>query len=123
MSKKKDDAWQLDDASGSLLCLPNNDEFEAAVYAMSTTPYVYMQPVDDNKAGYELLKSILTHRISIMLQANGFVLGGTPTDLQELEDKFVSMKEELLRSAWPKTSDLSHFSRSKVRCVTSLRLV
>ena len=118
MSKKKDEAWQLDDTSGSLLCLPNNEEFEAAVYSMSTTPYVYMQPVDDIKAGYKLLKNILMHRISIMLQANGFVLVGDRPDLEEIEDEYVSMKEELLRQKWPKTSDLSHFSRSKVRLFT-----
>lgn len=109
---KKEDPWRLDDTSGSLFCMPNNGEFEA-VFPTSTPPFVFMQPVDDLKPGHDLVQSILEHRVTSILISRGFCFHDHPCQLEKLKHDFASMKADLKRWAWPKTTNVDHFSKTK----------
>ena len=108
---KKDDPWHLDDTSGSLFCMPNNEEFEK--YSPITSPYIFMQPVDDLKAGHDLAKSILKHRVATILFSRGFCFHELPNQLDQLGMDYARMKADLERWAWPKMSNMDHFSKTK----------
>ena len=43
---KEHEPWLVDDSSGALFTMPNNDEFQRCLDA-SSPPFVLMQPVDD----------------------------------------------------------------------------
>ena len=91
--------------------MPNNKEFETCSPAPS--PYVFMQPIDDSKAGHDLIKFILEHRVTAILLSRGFCFQGNSKHLRELQKEFCRLKADLKLWAWPKTSRLDHFSKTK----------
>ena len=91
--------------------MPNNQEFKASFSRLYTSPVVLMQPVDDLKAGHNLVRSILEHRISTILLARGFCPQERTSSREELENRFNNQTAELKRWAWPKTSDTAHSSK------------
>ena len=90
-------------------CVPNNKEFERA-FRTSTAPYVFMQPVDDFEAGHDLAGAILRHRVAAILLGLGLCLDVLPASMEQLEEDFAGMKDNLWRWAWPRTSDTNHLS-------------
>lgn len=107
---KKQEPWKLDDKSGSLFMMPNNEEFEQAIPSTSA-PYVFMQPVDDLAAGHVLISDILKHRVASILSQSGFYFH-LPS-IRRMEQGFERMKAELDFWAWPKTTCLGHFNKTK----------
>ena len=89
--------------------MPNNQEFKASF--SKSPPFVLMQPVDDLKAGHDLVRSIIEHRISTILLARGFCPHERTSSREELENRFNNQTAELKRWAWPKTSDTAHSSK------------
>eukprot|EP00579_Thalassiosira_antarctica_P013682 CAMPEP_0201940868 /NCGR_PEP_ID=MMETSP0903-20130614/45991_1 /ASSEMBLY_ACC=CAM_ASM_000552 /TAXON_ID=420261 /ORGANISM="Thalassiosira antarctica, Strain CCMP982" /LENGTH=345 /DNA_ID=CAMNT_0048482781 /DNA_START=30 /DNA_END=1067 /DNA_ORIENTATION=- len=110
---KKDNPWHLNDKSGSLFCMPNNEEFEKS-FPITTPPYVFMQPVDDIQAGHghDLVKVMLEHRVATILLTRGFCFHKLPNQFDQLGKDFARMKNDLKRWAWPKTSDMNHLSKT-----------
>ena len=110
--------WKIaNDRSGSLFCMPDtvtNKTFERNL--PSSVPYVAMQPIDDFKAGHDLIEAILEHRIGTILYSMGslnfdkFPNGKRDLDdrFKELETIFTGMKKRLTRWVWPKTSNMDH---------------
>jgi hypothetical protein len=103
---KKDDPWHLEDTSGSLFCMPNNEEFEMA-FPTANPPYVFMQPVDDRKSGHDLIEAMLKHKVAAIL------LSECPVQLEDLMRDFALMRVDLEHWAWSKTSNMDHFSKTK----------
>lgn len=101
--------WHAYNECRSLFCMPINEEFENAFEGAN--PYVMMQPVDDREEGHNLITAILKHRVATILLVHGFFPQEPPEELIKLGGDFNRMKIDLERWAWPKTSDLSHFSK------------
>lgn len=91
---KKEEPWRLSDKSLSLFCLPNNDEFDLSTVP---TPYVCMQPVDDSKAGHDLIKDIIVHKVATILMAKGFCFTASPSDLGQLKKDYFRIKSDMER--------------------------
>ena len=77
---KKEDPWHLDDKSGSLFCMPNNDEF-VATFPYRSPPYVFMQPVDDAKRVYQIAKE------ACIVAVNKIILSCVKHEQKSLEVK------------------------------------
>jgi len=89
---KKEEPWRLSD--NSLFCLPNNDEFDLSTVP---SPYVCMQPIDDSKAGHDLIKQIIVHKVATILMAKGFCFTESPSDLGQLKKDYFKIKSDMER--------------------------
>ena len=109
MSKvsKEHEPWLVDDSSGALFTMPNNDEFQRCLDA-SSPPFVLMQPVDDLQAGHALVQCILEHKVATLIRSLrlGYV-GKLLTD-ERLLDEYNRLKLDLETWAWPQTTNRDH---------------
>ena len=96
--------------------MPNNPEFKKAFSGLDTPPFVLMQPANDLKAGHELIKGILEHRISAILLSLRVTSSLLPVyeltvKRDKLERMFENQSREMKRWEWPETSDKTHSSK------------
>jgi len=97
-----DGPWHLNDNSGALFCMPNNDEFKSSYLGVVTKPYVFMQPPIDTPEGHGIIGAILEHRIAV-LQGKGLA--------PELPIKeFYNLQMHRFGWMWPRTSDTGHLA-------------
>ena len=82
----------------ALFCMPKNDVFKHKL--PSITPYVLMQPKDDCKEGYDLIDSILKHRIGSLLACDGHICNWVG-NMKKLEAEFVRLQNMHKKWMWP----------------------